>query len=113
MMLPEFFSCIFLLSTITSMSYALTTSQVKSKSTANPGTAEYPWTFSGRLWFYPALKPVPETIIPASSVSILSFFGWRTLGGVVALEHDDSPMGPYREYVTMRAIVSKRGSALG
>jgi hypothetical protein len=104
-----------LLSTITSMSYALTTSQVKSKSTANPGTAEYPWTFSGRLWFRPALVPVPtsenQKPSPPPSVSILSLFGW-TLGGVVALEYDDSPVGPYREYVTMGAIVSKRG-ALG
>jgi hypothetical protein len=75
----------------------------------------YPWTFTGRLWFRPALVRVPTNEnnkpTPPDSVSILSFLGW-TIGGVVALEYDDSPVGPYREYVTMGALVSKRG-ALG
>ena len=42
-------------------------------------------------------------------MGVLSLFGW-TLGGVVALEYDDSPVGPYREYVSMGALVSKRGA---
>ena len=33
-------------------------------------------------------------------------------GGVVSLEYDASPVGPYREYVTMGSLVTKRG-ALG
>ena len=91
----------------------------------------YPWKFSGRLWFRPALVRVPQkeeqeqqregvgstatsrastrTALPPSSVSIVSLFGY-TIGGVVALEYDTSPVGPYREYVTMGAIVSKRGA---
>jgi hypothetical protein len=115
MMLPKIVSWIFLLSTITSMSFSLTTSKVEMKSTTNHGTVEYPWRFSGRLWFRPSLVPVPtsenQKPSPPPPVSILSLFGW-TLGGVVALEYDDSQVGPYREYVTMGAIVSKRG-ALG
>ena len=67
---------------------------------------EYPWRFSGRLWFRPALVrtiPVPDV------AHVLSVFGW-TIGGVVALEYDDSPVGPYREYVAMGALVVKRGA---
>uniref|UniRef100_A0A7S4JT39 Uncharacterized protein n=1 Tax=Odontella aurita TaxID=265563 RepID=A0A7S4JT39_9STRA len=91
------------------------------------GVEGYPWQFTGRLWFRPALVRVPkpassdagagavvdgnEPPPPPPSVSILSLFGW-TVGGVVALEYDDSPVGPYFEYVTMGALVSKRG-ALG
>lgn len=75
----------------------------------------YPWSFNGRLWFRPAFVRVPtqenKKPSPPESVSILSLFGW-TIGGVVALEYDDSPVGPYCEYVTMGAVVSKRG-ALG
>ena len=44
-------------------------------------------------------------------MSAVSLFGW-TVGGVVALEYDESPVGPYREYVSMGAVVTKRG-ALG
>ena len=33
-----------------------------------------------------------------------------TLGGVVTLEYDESPVGAYREYVTMGALVTKRGA---
>jgi hypothetical protein len=77
---------------------------------------EYPWCFTGRLWFRPALVRIPSRSNPSDpvtppSVSILSLFGW-TLGGTVALEYDDSPVGPYLEYVTMGAVVNKSG-ALG
>lgn len=78
----------------------------------NTDTA-YPWSFTGRLWFRPALVRVPtiENMkpLPPPSISILSLFGW-TIGGVVALDYDESPVGPYREYVTMGALVSKRGA---
>ena len=67
----------------------------------------YPWRFDGRLWFRPALVRAP-TELPGD-VSAVSLFGW-TVGGVVALEYDESPVGPYREYVTMGAVVSKRGT---
>mmetsp|Transcript_14520 Transcript_14520/g.20497 ORF Transcript_14520/g.20497 Transcript_14520/m.20497 type:complete len:356 (+) Transcript_14520:39-1106(+) len=71
---------------------------------------DYPWSFTGRLWFRPALVKLDQDqqLKPPSSVSMLNLFGW-TVGGVVALEYDDSPVGPYREYVTMGAVVSKRG----
>lgn len=85
--------------------------RAKSSVTGNNPDDSFPWSFTGRLWFRPALVRVSEKIKPPSSVSILSLFGW-TVGGVVALEYDDSPVGPYREYVTMGAVVSKRG-ALG
>lgn len=66
----------------------------------------YPWSFSGRLWFRPAL--VRTTNYPEVA-QVLSVFGW-TLGGVVALQYDDTPVGPYREYVAMGALVVKRGA---
>lgn len=84
-------------------------------STENGLDPEYPWSFTGRLWFRPALVRVPSgendgnPPPPPPSVSILQLFGW-TIGGCVALEYDDSPVGPYREYVTMGATVFKRGS---
>jgi len=82
----------------------------------NGPNAEYPWCFTGRLWFRPALVRVPSSDDPSdpeppTSVSILNLFGW-TIGGTVSLEYDTSPVGPYREYVAMGAVVSKRG-ALG
>ena len=83
-------------------------------SKGNSNDPEYPYSFSGRLWFRPSLvqtsdlpNSVKESLPP--SVSIVSLFGW-TIGGVVALEYDDSPVGPYREYVSMGAVVTKRGA---
>ncbi|KAL3943765.1 MAG: hypothetical protein SGBAC_002188 [Bacillariaceae sp.] len=81
-------------------------------STENGLDPEYPWSFTGRLVFRPALTPVPsgpDDPRPPSSVTILNLFGW-TLGGTVALEYDESPVGPYREYVSMGSIVFKRGA---
>ncbi|CAJ1953704.1 unnamed protein product [Cylindrotheca closterium] len=81
-------------------------------STENGLDPEYPWSFTGRLWFRPALTRVPSgpnDPRPPSSVTILNLFGW-TLGGTVALEYDESPVGPYKEYVTMGAAVFKRGA---
>ena len=65
---------------------------------------EYPYSFEGRLWFRPSLVRVEETKKVASVVNCVTVFGW-TIGGVVALEYDDSPVGPYKEYVTMGSIV--------
>lgn len=80
----------------------------------NSDDEDFPWNFTGRLWFRPSLmqtdtisETIEKTMPP--SVSIISLFGW-TLGGVVALEYDDSPVGPYREYVSMGALVTKRGA---
>jgi hypothetical protein len=87
---------------------------------------EYPYNFTGRLWFHPSLVKVPQdkqddeddeinkdtsssSSSPGSNVKILSLFGY-TLGGSVCLEYDTSPVGPYREYVTMSALVMKRGT---
>ena len=72
--------------------------------------AAYPWRFDGRLWFRPALVRMPEEPLPGN-VAAVGLFGW-TVGGVVCLEYDVSPVGPYREYVTMGSLVTKRG-ALG
>lgn len=68
----------------------------------------FPWRFEGRLWFRPALVRTPPEPLPGG-VNALSLFGW-TLGGVVCLEYDVSPVGPYVEYVTMGSLVSKRGT---
>eukprot|EP00980_Cylindrotheca_fusiformis_P005726 scaffold1194_cov127-Cylindrotheca_fusiformis.AAC.3 len=84
----------------------------KQTSFENGVDSDYPWAFSGRLWFRPALVRVPsgpDDPRPPASVTIINLFGW-TIGGNVALEYDDSPVGPYREYVTMGATVYKRGS---
>lgn len=79
------------------------------KSEENGLDSEYPWRFEGRLWFRPALVSVPaEDAIPGG-VRPLGLFGW-TLGGVVCLEYDKSPVGPYREYVTMGSLATKRGA---
>ena len=71
---------------------------------------QYPWRFDGRFWFRPAIVPMPATA-PPEGLTPIGLFGY-TLGGVVCLEYDESPVGPYIEYVTMGALVSKRG-ALG
>lgn len=68
---------------------------------------DYPQNFTGRLCFLPSLVKVPESG-PGSSVNLISLFGY-SLGGTVALEYDTSPVGPYREYVTMASLVAKNG----
>jgi hypothetical protein len=52
---------------------------------APPVDPEYPWSFTGRVWFQPALvrTPAPNAIAPG--ITPLSLFGW-TLGGTVCLE---------------------------
>lgn len=71
---------------------------------------EYPWSFEGRFVFRPSLVRVVDTDTDdppppsPSSAELLSLFGY-TLGGTVVLEYDDSPVGPYREYVIMGGIV--------
>ena len=66
----------------------------------------YPWRFEGRFIFRPSLVKVPkdENDLPPCS-SLISAFGY-TLGGSVVLEYDDSPVGPYREYVVMGGLVA-------
>ena len=65
------------------------------KSTAfqNNADSAYPWCFTGRLWFRPSLVRTPSNLPP--SVSVVSLLGW-TLGGVVALEYDTSPVGEWQ-----------------
>lgn len=73
---------------------------------------DYPYQFTGRLWFKPTIVKVPDSS-PNPSISFFSLFG-HSIGGTVALEYDESPVGPYKEYVTMSALVSKRlGLGLG
>ena len=50
-----------------------------------------------------------EVLELPDGVSAVAALGW-TLGGVVTLEYDESPVGAYREYVTMGALVTKRGA---
>jgi hypothetical protein len=73
---------------------------------------DYPYQFTGRLLFSPSLVPTnTATEILGKNhptVTILSFLGY-TLGGSVALEYDTSPVGPYKEYVTMSSLVAKNG----
>ena len=77
--------------------------------TENGRDPDYPWCFTGRLWFRPAIVRIPSSpLSPHPSVSVLNIFGW-TIGGTVALEYDTSPVGPYQEYVTMGSVVGKRG----
>lgn len=70
---------------------------------------KYPWRFDGRLWFQPALVKCDTITPPAAGMSFISLFGW-TLGGTVCLQYDESPVGPYVEYVTMGALVAKGGA---
>jgi len=81
----------------------------KSSGISTSTDAEYPQNFTGRLWFNPALVKVKNDLKPGSDVNILSLFGY-SLGGTVTLDYDTSPVGPYREYVTMSALVMKKGS---
>ena len=80
-----------------------------SPSERNGEDADYPWLFRGRLWFRPAVVRSPPAGALPDGVRALSLFGW-SIGGVVALEYDESPVGPYLEYVSMGALVSKRGT---
>ena len=78
--------------------------------TANGPDPAYPWRFLGRLWFRSALVRCDDAYasLPAH-VRPLALFGW-TIGGHVALEYDESPVGPYLEYVTMGALVRSCGT---
>lgn len=71
--------------------------------------SNYPYRFDGRLWFNPALVRCDSIDPPAEGVQLINLFGW-TLGGTVCLQYDESPVGPYVEYVTMGALVAKRGA---
>lgn len=64
---------------------------------------EYPWRFEGRFIFRPSLVRISSDAQPPSA-NLLSLFGY-SLGGSVVLEYDVSPVGPYREYVTMGGVV--------
>lgn len=75
----------------------------------NGEDAAYPWRFDGRVFFRPALVRAPPPEQLPAGVGVVGLLGW-TLGGVVALEYDASPVGPYLEYVTMGALVTKRGA---
>jgi len=64
---------------------------------------EFPWSFTGRVRFRPALLRAIDTKV-ADGVQVLSLFG-VTLGGSVCLEYDTSPVGRYLEVVQMAATV--------
>lgn len=64
---------------------------------------EFPWSFTGRVRFRPALVHTTATSV-APGVQAVSVFG-LTLGGSVCLEYDTSPVGSYVEVVQMAAVV--------
>ena len=64
------------------------------------------WTFEGRFIFAPQLVRAPARV--PEGVDVVSLFGW-TLGGVVALQYDASPVGAYLELVEMGALVTRNG----
>lgn len=84
-------------------------SNVRAREEENGLDTEYPWRFDGRFWFRPALVRMPKEGAVPGGARPLGLFGW-TLGGVVCLEYDESPVGPYFEYVTMGAVVTKGGT---
>jgi len=96
------------------LSFPKTATPVLPKSYVNSDDPAYPHQFTGRAILRPALVRVPTTI-PLSEtddnnknaqkhgLQVLSLFGW-TLGGTVALEYDDSPVGYYREYVNLGGL---------
>jgi hypothetical protein len=101
-----YFTSLFLYVT-TSFSRALIfPSRVAQKDISVSTDPEYPHKFTGRLCFLPSIVKVKSS--PGASAQPLSIFGY-SLGGVVALEYDTSPVGYYREYVTMSSLVAKRG----
>jgi len=65
--------------------------------------AHFPWSFTGRVRFRPALVQAPEEPV-ADGVQAVSLLG-VTLGGSVCLQYDTSPVGPYLEVVQMAAAV--------
>jgi len=69
------------------------------------GESAFPWIFTGRCIFVPSLIKVDEQAANSSNdnLFVLNLFGW-TLGGTVALEYDDSPVGYYREWVKLGGL---------
>lgn len=69
---------------------------------SNTPDAQYPWCFTGRAIYRPALVRLDDSSVP-SGLFVFNVGGW-TLGGYVALEYDESPVGPYREFVTLGGL---------
>lgn len=70
------------------------------------GEPSYPWKFTGRCIFVPSLVRRSQNDgydDDHSGPSILHLGGW-TVGGTVALEYDDSPVGYYREWVSLGGL---------
>mmetsp|Transcript_23881 Transcript_23881/g.57581 ORF Transcript_23881/g.57581 Transcript_23881/m.57581 type:complete len:332 (+) Transcript_23881:147-1142(+) len=90
--------------TLPSLSYPIKTEKSASIGERNGLDSDYPWRFEGRFIFRPSLVRISNEVQPQSA-NLLSLFGY-SLGGSVVLEYDISPVGPYREYVTMGGVVS-------
>jgi hypothetical protein len=78
--------------------------------TRNGVDERYPWLFRGRLWFRPAFLPTPPAGALPDGVRALGLLGW-TVGGVVALQYDTSPVGPYLE-VTLQLWAASPASVI-
>eukprot|EP00977_Amphora_coffeiformis_P014100 scaffold3851_cov162-Amphora_coffeaeformis.AAC.3 len=79
------------------------------------GESAYPWRFTGRCIFVPSLVKVNKQdadLTNKNDLFVLNLLGW-TVGGTVALEYDDSPVGYYREWVKLGglAIYPRRSAA--
>lgn len=84
--------------------------KTNSKKKIIKGDEDYPWIFTGRLWFRPSIIKIPQAafnnVKAKHSIQAINILGY-TIGGSVALEYDTSPIGPYKEYVTMGSLVLK------
>jgi hypothetical protein len=87
-------------------------SSIRSVGERNGLDEEYPWRFEGRFVFRPSLVRITPSSSTPPSANLLSLFGY-SLGGSVILEYDISPVGPYREYVTMGGVVGAGEVSVG
>ena len=58
---------------------------------------------TGRCIFVPSLVQNDSSNLPNSDLVLLNVAGW-TVGGTVVLEYDSSPVGYYREWVTLGGL---------
>lgn len=78
----------------------------KQKNYENSDDPDFPHQFTGRAVLVPMLiRLMDKTERKSDEYKPWSIFGW-TVGGIVALEYDESPVGPYLEYVQLGCLAS-------
>ena len=75
---------------------------------ANSDDKDFPWKFTGRCIFVPAICKADDNnnnnaLPDYDALTLLHVAGW-TVGGTVVLEYDDSPVGYYREWVNLGGL---------